>query len=73
MEFSEPKQELILVKNDGSVHELSLRRGAILNALKEHKATLKNFIRENQFSFENTNDLIEVIKHYETLEYAEQS
>ena len=66
-EFSDSKQELFLVKKDGSVHELALRRGAILSTLEDQKSTLKNFIKENQLIFEDTKDLVEVIKYYDQI------
>jgi hypothetical protein len=64
-EFSDVKQDLFLVKPDGSSHEIKLRRGVILNAFSDQKSALKSFIKENQLQFEDTNDLVEVIKYYE--------
>lgn len=66
-EFSDVKQDLFLVKSDGAVHEIKLRRGAILNTFSDQKSALKNFIKENQLQFEDTNDLVEVIKYYEQI------
>jgi len=68
-EFSDAKQDLFLVKSDGAVHEIKLRRGAILNTLQDQKSALKNFIKENQLQFEDTNDLVEVIKYYEQIAF----
>lgn len=62
-----PKKDYYLITEDGTFHDIKLKRKHILRALGEYGDKLKDFARTNDLDFGEEKDIGKILSHYEKL------
>jgi hypothetical protein len=57
----------MLEKPNGEVQKLKLKNKSVLKVLNDKKTEIENFLKKEKIDIAKENDLIEVIKYYDSL------
>lgn len=62
------KRNHFLITEDGTFHDIKLKRNHVLRILKKNKDELKNYAKSNDLNFDKENDLAKILAYYDTLQ-----
>lgn len=63
-----PKKDYYLITENGSFHDIKLKRKHLLRALANHQNELKKYAQKNDLDFGEEQDLARILSHYESLD-----
>jgi hypothetical protein len=59
--------EYYIIKNNGDISKLKLKKGSLLDALNEHKVKIEEYLKTNNINIKNDGDLVKVMAFYDSL------
>lgn len=62
-----PKKDYYLITEDGTFHDIKLKRKHVVRALNKNKGELEKFARQNDLDFGEEKDLDKILAYYNSL------